>query len=81
MQITFITKAGKIPKNKWIVYTGDGTKYVAQVRYKSSAIDRALTENRRTGRSMVIGELAADHLGHVSIFDALIVNKDGIRRV
>lgn len=81
MQITFITKAGKIPKNKWIVYTGDGTKYIAQVRYKSSAIDRALTENRRTGRTMVVAELAADHLGRVSLYDSMTVNVDGIRRV
>ena len=57
------------------------TSLAAAIKWAVSRVVKALDENRRTGRSMVIGELAADHLGHVSILDALIVNRDGIRRV
>lgn len=52
-----------VPKRKWVVMPYAGGRVISSHLYKSTAMDRALTEARRAGKKMVVCEIGKDRNG------------------
>lgn len=77
MRLMMVTKDGKLPKNRWVVLPSAGGRPIAQIRFKSSAIDRALTASRRSGAKMAVCNIDIDHHGYPALYEQMIVRPDG----
>lgn len=67
-----LTRDGRIPKNKWVVLPYTGGRIVSKHAFKSSAMDKALTETFRTAKTHVVCEIRATLTGKpflATVFD------------
>jgi len=66
--MAMLTKDGRLPANRWVVIAYVGGRPRAQVRFKSSAMDRALTLARKTGLRMVVARIELDGSGKPALY-------------